>query len=81
MLYELRTYTLKPGSLGDMVKAAATVATEIRKNDYGKLEGYWSTEIGAPRRASDPQQIKVFASHSAACAFTSAETWRMARAS
>jgi NIPSNAP len=47
MLYELRTYTVKPGSLGDMVKAAATVATEIRKNDYGKLEGYWSTEIGA----------------------------------
>jgi hypothetical protein len=46
MLYELRTYTLKPGSLGDMVKAAATVATDIRKNDYGKLEGYWSTEIG-----------------------------------
>jgi NIPSNAP len=46
MLYELRTYTLKPGSLGEMVKAAATVATDIRKNDYGKLEGYWSTEIG-----------------------------------
>jgi hypothetical protein len=46
MLYELRTYTVKPGSLGDMIKAAATVATEIRKDDYGKLEGYWSTEIG-----------------------------------
>src|SRR5271156_757875 len=46
MLYELRTYTVKPGSLGDMVKAAATVSHEIRKNDYGKLEGYWSTEIG-----------------------------------
>jgi NIPSNAP len=46
MLYELRTYTLKPGSLGDMVKAAATVATDIRKDNYGKLEGYWSTEIG-----------------------------------
>ena len=39
MLYEMRTYTLKPGSLGDMVKAAATRRTEIRKNDYGKLEG------------------------------------------
>jgi hypothetical protein len=46
MLYEMRTYTVKPGSIGDMVKAAATVATEIRKNDYGKLEGYWQTEIG-----------------------------------
>jgi NIPSNAP len=47
VIYELRTYTVKPGSLGDMVKAASTVAHEIRGNDHGKLEGYWSTEIGA----------------------------------
>jgi hypothetical protein len=47
MLYELRTYTVKPGTLGDMVKAAATVSHEIRGNDYGKLEGYWASEIGA----------------------------------
>jgi hypothetical protein len=47
MIYELRTYTVKPGTLGDMVKAASTVSHEIRGNDYGKLEGYWSTEIGA----------------------------------
>ena len=46
MLYELRTYTVKPGTLGDMVKAASTVSRDIRGNDYGKLEGYWSTEIG-----------------------------------
>jgi hypothetical protein len=46
MLYELRTYTLKPGTLADMVKAASTVSRDIRGNDYGKLEGYWSTEIG-----------------------------------
>jgi hypothetical protein len=46
MLYELRTYTLKPGAVGDMVKAASTVSHDIRKNDYGKLEGYWFTEIG-----------------------------------
>ncbi len=37
--------------------------------------------VGAPRPASDPQQMNVFASYSAACAFTSADTWRMARAS
>jgi hypothetical protein len=47
MLYELRTYTVKPGTLGDMVKAASTVSQEIRGNDYGKLEGYWFSEIGA----------------------------------
>src|SRR5438270_9423826 len=46
MIYELRTYTVKPGALGDMVKAASTVSRGIRGDDYGKLEGYWSTEIG-----------------------------------
>jgi hypothetical protein len=46
MIYELRTYTVKPGTLGDFVKAASTVSRDIRKDDYGKLEGYWFTEIG-----------------------------------
>jgi hypothetical protein len=46
MLYELRTYTVRPGTLGDMVKAAGTVARDIRGDNFGKLEGYWSTEIG-----------------------------------
>src|SRR3979490_493051 len=46
MIYELRTYAVKPGTLGDMVKAASTVSRDIRKDAYGKLEGYWSTEIG-----------------------------------
>src|SRR5688572_21509037 len=40
MIYELRTYTVKPGTLGDMIKAASTVSRDIRKDDYGKLEGY-----------------------------------------
>ena len=46
MIYELRTYTLRAGTLGDVVKAASTVSRGIRKDDYGKLEGYWTTEIG-----------------------------------
>jgi NIPSNAP len=46
MIYELRTYTVKPGTLGDMVKAASTVSRDIRGDNFGKLEGYWSTEIG-----------------------------------
>jgi len=46
MIYELRTYTLKPGALGDMIKAASTVSRDVRGDNYGKLEGYWSTEIG-----------------------------------
>ena len=46
MIYELRTYTVKPGAVGDMVKASSTASRDIRGDDYGKLEGYWSTEIG-----------------------------------
>ena len=46
MIYELRTYTVKPGTIGDMVKAASTVSRDIRGDNYGKLEGYWSTKIG-----------------------------------
>src|SRR5437899_3342854 len=46
MIYELRTYTLKQGTLPDVVKAAGTVGRDIRQDDYGKLEGYWQTEIG-----------------------------------
>ena len=46
MIYELRTYTLKAGTLADVVKAASTVSLNIRGNDYGRLEGYWMTEIG-----------------------------------
>jgi hypothetical protein len=46
VLYELRTYTLRPGTIGEMVSAASTVAREIRGDNFGKLEGYWTTEIG-----------------------------------
>lgn len=46
MIYELRTYTVQPGTLGDMVKAASVVSRDIRGDNYGKLEGYWFTEIG-----------------------------------
>src|SRR3979411_2443394 len=46
MIYELRTYTVRPGTLGDMIKAASTVSRDIRGDNYGKLEGYWMTEIG-----------------------------------
>jgi len=46
MIYELRTYTVKPGTISDMVKAASTVSLDIRGNNFGKLEGYWFTEIG-----------------------------------
>jgi len=46
MICELRTYTVKPGTLGDIVKAASTVSRDVRGDNFGKLEGYWFTEIG-----------------------------------
>ena len=46
MIYELRTYTVKQGTLAEVVKNASTVSREVRKDDYGKLEGYWFTDIG-----------------------------------
>src|SRR6201991_3786937 len=46
MIYELRTYTVKPSTLGDIVKAASTVSRDVRGDNFGKLEGYWFTEIG-----------------------------------
>ena len=46
MIYELRTYTLKPGSQPTVARNAGEVARDIRGDAYGKLEGYWLTEIG-----------------------------------
>ena len=46
MIYELRTYTVKQGTLPEVIKNSGTVSRAIRKDDYGKLEGYWSTDIG-----------------------------------
>ena len=46
MIYELRTYTMKAGTVAETAKNAGTLGREIRGDTYGKLEGYWMTEIG-----------------------------------
>ena len=46
MIHELRTYTLRPGSVTTVVKNSGEVARRIRANHYGRLEGYWFTDIG-----------------------------------
>lgn len=46
MIHELRIYTTKPGTVAEMAKNAGTVGRAIRGDNYGKLEGYWVTEIG-----------------------------------
>ena len=46
MIHELRIYTVKAGTVGEMAKHSAEVGRAIRGDNYGKLEGYWITEIG-----------------------------------
>jgi hypothetical protein len=50
MIHELRTYTVTQGSLPEMIRNSSTVSREIRGDNYGKLEGYWATEIGPLNR-------------------------------
>ncbi len=46
MLYEMRTYTTPAGKAPVLANLSAEIAREIRGDDYGKLEGYWVTEVG-----------------------------------
>lgn len=50
MIYELRMYTVAPGKLGDYMKAHKEIGRVIRGDNYGKLEGGWTTEIGPLNR-------------------------------
>ena len=46
MIYEFRTYTTPIGMAPELARLSGEVGRDIRKDDYGKLEGYWMTEIG-----------------------------------
>jgi hypothetical protein len=46
MIYELRTYTLQPGTQAQYVKQSGEVGRRIRGDSYGKFEGGWTTEFG-----------------------------------
>jgi hypothetical protein len=46
MIYELRTYTLQPGTQGPYLKLSSEVGRKARGDRYGKLEGFWTTEFG-----------------------------------
>lgn len=46
MIYELRTYTTRQGAVPAILKANEEVGRPVRGDDYGKLEGYWYTDIG-----------------------------------
>ncbi len=51
MLHELRVYTLKPGTAAAAAETAATLGKDIRGDRYGKLEGYFTTDVGPLNRA------------------------------
>ena len=46
MIYELRTYTLVPGTLPEYLRLQREVGRPIRGDRFGKFEGAWSTEFG-----------------------------------
>jgi len=46
MIYELRTYTLMPGTQAQYLKLNQEIGRHVRGDKYGKLEGSWTTEFG-----------------------------------
>ncbi|MDP8924997.1 MAG: NIPSNAP family protein, partial [Chloroflexota bacterium] len=46
MIYELRTYTLKPGTQPEYLRANKELGREIRGDRFGTLVGAWMTETG-----------------------------------
>jgi hypothetical protein len=46
MIHELRRYTIKPGKLAEYVEKSGSIGRPARGDRYGRLLGYWSTELG-----------------------------------
>lgn len=46
MIYELRTYTLTTGTEAAYLKLFREVGMDVRGNDYGRLEGLWTSDSG-----------------------------------
>ena len=46
MIHELRIYTLRPGIQAKYLDIVANIGMRIRKNDYGRLVGAWTADIG-----------------------------------
>ncbi|MBI4610088.1 MAG: NIPSNAP family protein [Candidatus Rokubacteria bacterium] len=46
MIYELRTYTLIPGTQAEYLQNSRDIGRKIRGDRFGKLEGAWTTEFG-----------------------------------
>jgi len=66
MIHELRRYTIKPGKLADYIEKSGTVGRPIRGDRYGRLLGYWSTELGSLNRVMHLWEFADLAARSAA---------------
>ena len=47
MIYEMRTYRMKAGSVPTYLKLVEDEGIAVQKNHLGQLVGYFSSEIGA----------------------------------
>ena len=50
MIYDMRIYDLKPGSVPEYMKAVEEVAFKIRKDQGIKLAGWYYTDVGPLNR-------------------------------
>ena len=76
MIHELRTYTLHPGKLGQYIDHVANLAVPIRGDRFGKLLGYWSTELGTLNQVVHLWEHADFAARTAArAALAKNERW------
>lgn len=46
MIHELRTYTVKSGRAGEYAEQSGALGRPIRGDRYGRLVGYWTSDIG-----------------------------------
>jgi len=76
MIYELRTYTLKPQKVADFLKLTRKVGFEIRVK-HSKCVGYWTTEVGELNQVVHLWEYEDFAHRSEArAALAKDKDWR-----
>src|SRR3954468_20778656 len=46
MIYELRTYTVRPGIMAKYLDIVGSIGMRIRGDNYGRLVGAWTSDIG-----------------------------------
>ena len=50
MIYELRIYTIRPGIMAKYLDIVGNIGMRIRGNNFGRLVGSWTADIGTVRR-------------------------------